>query len=88
MKFELKTDNEYSSKSFFPFCITLTIITFIVIFSSISIKLGSISKHFEIDYLCKVLISDKSSSNFNKLSRLLKKTSKQKIWNLCRDIVR
>lgn len=88
MKLEIKTDNNYSSKSFLPLFFGVVIFSLIVVITNISLKLGSISKHYEINYLCKVLAIDKSSFNFNKLSRLLNITSKQKIWELCKEIVK
>ena len=88
MKLEIKTDNNYSSKSFLPLFLGLVIFSLIVVMTNISLKLGNISKHYEINFLCRVLAIDKSSFNFNKLSRLLKITSKQKIWELCKEIVK
>ena len=88
MRFEIKTQNDDFSKSFFPLYVTFIILSFIVIFSNISIKLGTISKHYEINYFCKLLIIEKSSSNFKKLSKLTNETSKQKMWDLCREIVK
>jgi len=85
MRFEVKTDNEdFYKKSYFVFLTTL-FISAIIIISNISIKLGNISKHFEINYLCRILIIDKSPSSFKKLSKLSNQTSKQKIWDFCKE---
>ena len=88
MKFEVKTQNDDLSKSFFSFFLAFAFLSLLVVLSSLSIKLGTISRHYEINYLCKILILEKSSFNFKKLSKLTNQTSKQKIWDLCREIVR
>ena len=88
MKFELKTQDDDHSKSFFSVFIAFTILSLVIILSSISIKLGVISRNYEINYLCKLILIEKTSSNFNKLSKLTNQTTKQKIWDLCREIVK
>ena len=88
MKFELKTENDYFYKSFFNVFSTFVGITLLFVISNISLKMGNISRHYEINYLCRLLTVEKSSFNFKKLSKLTNQTSKQKIWNLCREIVK
>ena len=88
MRFEVKTQNDDFSKSSFFLYLVFVFISFIVILANLSIKLGTISKHYEITYLCKLLIIEKSSSNFKKLSKLTNETSKQKMWDLCREIIK
>ena len=88
MKFELKTQDDDLSKSFFSGCLAFAILSLIIILSSISIKLGTISRNYEINYLCKLILIEKTSANFNKLSRLTNQTTKQKMWDLCREIVK
>ena len=88
MKFEVKTENDDISKTSFSFLLAFAIVSLVIIFTNISFKLGSISRHYEINYLCKLLILEKSSSNFDKLSKLTNQTSKQKIWDLCREFVK
>ncbi len=56
--------------------------------TNISFKLTTIKRFYEINYFCKLLSVDKSSYNFKKLSKLSKQKSKQKIWDLCREMVR
>jgi len=87
MKFELKTENEIYSKSFSHFFITVFIIALMIIFCDVAVKLGIISRHYEIDYNCKLLSAEKSTSNFKKLSKLTNLKSKQKIWDFCRDVI-
>ncbi|MAJ90419.1 MAG: hypothetical protein CMD08_03995 [Flavobacteriales bacterium] len=62
--------------------------SFIVLLSNIAINLGKISSYYEINYLCKLLIIEKSSSNFKKLSKLTKQNTKQNMWDLCREIIK
>ena len=87
MKFEVKTQNDDLLKSSFSVLSSIAIFPFIVILSNISIKIGSISRHYEINYLCKLLTIEKSSLNFKKLSNLTNQNTKQKMWDLCREIV-
>ena len=88
MKFEVKTQNDDSWKSYFSFLLIFALLSLIVILSNISIKLGTISRHYEINYLCNLLTIEKSSLNFKKLSKLTNQNNKQKMWDLCREIVR
>jgi hypothetical protein len=87
MKFEVNTQNDDLLKSSFFVVISMAILSFIVVRADISIKLGSISRHYEINYLCNLLTIEKSSLNFKKLSNLTKQNTKQKMWDLCREIV-
>ena len=87
MKFEVKTQNDDLLKSSFSFLLFIVLLSFIVILSNISIKLGAISRHYEINYLCNLLKIEKSALNFRKLSKLTNQGSKQKMWDLCREIV-
>ena len=86
MRFEVKTDKETFSYSFY--LKVLIIISSITLFFllKLSFQLGKISKYQEINYLCNLFLIEKSSFNFNKLSKLTNETSKQKIWDLCKEI--
>ena len=88
MKFEVKTQNDDLWKSSFSVLLLIALVSFIVVLSNISIKLGAISRYYEINYLCNLLKIEKSSLNFKKLSKLTNQTTKQKMWNLCREIVK
>ena len=88
MRFEVKTENDDLSKTSFSFFLAFAILSLIIIFANISFKLGSISRHYEIRYLCNLLTIEKSSLNFKKLSKLTNQTTKQKMWDLCREIVK
>ena len=88
MKLELKTENDYFSKEILSVFLIFISIFLIVIISNISLKLGIISRDYEINYLCRLLTVDKSSSIFRKLSKLSNQNSKQKVWDLCREIIK
>ena len=88
MKFEVKTQNDDLWKSSFSLLLSIALCSFIVVLSNISIKLGAISRYYEMKYLCNLLTIEKSSLNFKKLSKLTNQTTKQKMWDLCREIVK
>ena len=88
MKFELKTENEKSSKSFSFLLGIVLIITLIITLSDFALKLGIISRNYEIDYYCRLLSVEKSASNFKKLSSLSNLKSKQGIWEFCKQVVK
>ena len=87
MKFELKTENDDYKKLFSDFIKTIFSIALIIIFCDVALKLGLISRHYQIDYYCRHLSVNKSKSNFKKLSRLSNLKSKQRIWEFCKDFV-
>ena len=88
MKFELKTENENYSKSISYFIGLVFIISLIIIFGDVAIKLGIISRHYQIEYNCRLLSFEKSTTNFKKLSMLSNLKSKQRIWELCKEVVK
>ena len=88
MKFEVKTQNDDYSKSFISVFLTFGLVSILIILSNISIKLEKISRNYEINYLCKFLLIEKSSTNFKKLSKLTNQTSKQKIWEICKQFTK
>ena len=88
MKFELKTENESYSKTFSNFFLSVFVVSLLIIFCDVALKLGIISRHYQIEYKCRHLSVEKSNSNFKKLSRLSKQKSKQRIWEFCKEFVR
>ena len=88
MKFELKTENENYSRSFFHFFCIVLIFTLVTILCDGVLKLGVISRHYEIEHYCRLLSVEKSKTNLNKLSRLSNLKNKQRIWELCREIIK
>ena len=85
MKFELKTENENYSRSFSQFLVISSILSLIIMLCNITLKLGIISRQYDIYYNCKLLSVEKSTTNFKKLSRLSNLKSKQQIWEFCRE---
>ncbi len=85
MKFEIKTDqNRFSDK--LSLSLAISIITFIaIIFTNISLRINKLTRYYEINYLCKLIIVDKSQRNFKKLFKLTKQLKKQKVWDFCRE---
>ena len=85
MRFEIKTDqNRFSDKLSLTFA--LSIITFFaIVFTNISLNINKLTSYYEINYLCRLILVDKSESNFKKLSMLTKQLKKQKIWEFCRE---
>ena len=88
MKFELKTENENHSKSISQFFGIVFLITFIIIFCDIALKLGIISRNHKIEYNCRLLSVEKSKPHLKKLSRLSNLKSKQQIWEFCREVIK
>ena len=88
MKFELKTENDNYSKSLSNILSIIFILVLTIIFFDVALKLRTISRHFQIEYSCKLLSVEKSTSNFKKLSRLSNLKTKQGIWDFCREIVK
>ncbi len=88
MKFELKTENENYSKSFSNVSKTICILALIILFCDIALKLRVISRHYQIEYNCRLLSVDKNSSNFKKLSKISNLKSRQRIWDFCREVVK
>ena len=88
MKFELKTENENYSKSFLHLLGIFLKIALIIVLSDVSLKLGVISRHYQIEYNCRLLFVEKSKPNFKKLSSLSNLKSKQRILEFCREIVK
>ena len=88
MKFELKTENENYSKSFGYVIRTIFSFALIIALCDVSLKIGIISRHYQIDYKCRLLSIEKSKANFMKLSKILKLKSKQGIWEFCREFVK
>ena len=88
MKFELKTENENYSKPIMDFLKIFISFAFIVIFCDVALKLGIISRDYQINHNCELLAVEKSKFNFKKLSRLSNLKSKLKILEFCRVIVK
>ena len=88
MKFELKTENDNYSKSFSNLLRSIFKLALIIIFCDVAIKLGVISRDYQIKFNCKLLYVEKSNPNFKKLSSLSNLKSKQRIWEFCKEFVK
>ena len=88
MKFEVKTQNDDLWKSSFYVLLSIFLLSFIIVLSNISIKLGVISRHYDLNYLCNLLKIERSSMYFKKLSKLTNQNNKQKMLDLCREIIK
>ena len=88
MKFELKTENKNYSKSFLFFFGIFFVLAQLIILFDISFKLGIISRHYQIQYNCRLLSFKNSTTNFMKISKLSNLKSKQRIRELCREVVK
>ena len=85
MRFEIKNDqNRFSDKLSLSFLIS-TLTFFAIVITNISLNINKITSYFEINYLCKLILVDKSQNNFKKLSKLTRQLKKQKIWDFCRE---
>ena len=84
MRFEVKTDQRRFSEYFL-----VTFVLFLgVLFFNIVLSLQKISRYYETNYLCKLILIEKSSYNFKKLERIINQKNKQKIWDFCKLISR
>ena len=88
MKFELKTENDNYSKSFSQVLGIVFILALIIPLCDIALKLGIISKYYQVEYNCRLLSVEKSKTNFHKLTRVSKLKSKQRIWEFCREVLK
>ena len=85
MRFEIKTDqNRFSDKLSLSFAISI-IALFSILLTNISLNINKLTSFYEINYLCRLILVDKSQSNFKKLSKLTKQLKKQKIWEFCKE---
>ena len=88
MKFELKTENDNFSKSFLQFFGLVFFFALIALLCDFALKLGIISRNYEIEYNCRLLYIEKSKPNFRKLSSLSNIKSKQQIREFCREVIK
>ena len=88
MKLELKTEDENYLKRFSFLSSAVAIIALIIILCDVAIKLGIISRHYQIEYNCRLLSFEKSTTYFQNLSKLSNLKSKQRIWELCKEVVK
>ena len=88
MKFELNTVNDNYSKSYSQLFRTFFVSALLIILCDLSLKFGMLSKHYQIEFNCKILTVKKSPPNIKKLSRLSNLKNKQRILEFCREYVK
>ena len=88
MKLELKTENDNNLKSLSHFFRIVFVSALLIILCDLSLKFGILSKHYEIEFNCKILTVKKSPPNIKKLSRLSNLKNKQRILEFCREYVK
>ena len=88
MKFELNTENENYPKLFLHVFRIIFNFSLIIIICDVALKLGIISRNYQIDHYCRILSVEKSTPNFKKLSRYTNLKSKSRIWEFCRGFVK
>ncbi len=86
MRFEIKTDNQIFANRFLSIIFISGIFFFITVLTSLSLNLANISNYFEVKYLCKLFLIEKSSFDSKRLSKLTNQKSKQKMWDLCKEM--
>ena len=82
MRFEVKTDQRRFSEIY----LAIFILFFGVLFFNLVLSIQKISRHYETNHLCNLILLEKSSNNFKKLGRIINQTNKQKIWDFCKLI--
>ena len=88
MRFEVKTDQRRFSEYFSEIFLVTFILFFGVLFFNLVLSLQKISRYYETNYLCNLILVEKSSYNFKKLERIINQKNKQKIWDFCKLISR
>ena len=86
MRLEVKTDQRRFSEYFSEIFLVTFILFFGVLFFNVVFSLQKISRYYETNYLCNLILVEKSSINFKKLGRIINQTNKQKIWDFCKLI--
>ena len=88
MRFEVKTDQRRFSEYFSEIFLVTFLLIFGFLFFNLAFSLQKISRYYETNYLCKLILVEKSSYNFKKLERIINQKNKQKIWDFCKLISR
>ena len=88
MRFEVKTDQRRFFEYFSEFFLVTFILFFGFLFFNLVLSLQKISRYYETNYLCNLILVEKSSNNFKKLERIINQKNKQKIWDFCKLISR
>ena len=86
MRLEVKTDQRRFSNYFSEIVLAIMLLFFTFLFLDLVFSLRKISRYYQTNYLCKLILVEKSSINFKKLGRIINQTNKQKIWDFCKVI--
>ena len=84
MRLEVKTDQRRLSEHFSRIFYVTFILFFGVLFINLVFSLQKISRYYETNFLCNLILLEKSSNNFKRLGRIINQTNKQKIWDFCK----
>tara|TARA_Y100001978_G_scaffold173240_1_gene164006 strand:- start:68 stop:334 length:267 start_codon:yes stop_codon:yes gene_type:complete len=88
MRFEVKTDQRRFFENLSEIFLVTTTLIFGILLFNLVISLKKISRYYQTNYLCNLILVEKSSNNFKKLGRIINQTNKQKIWDFCKGISR
>ena len=88
MRFEVKTDQRRFSEHFSEIFLVTFILFFGLLLFNVVLSLQKISRYYETNYLCNLILVEKSSNNFKKLEKIINQKNKQKIWDFCKLISR
>ena len=88
MRLEVKTDQRRLSEYFSEISLAFFLLFFGILFFNLVLSLQKISRYYETNYLCNLILVEKSSNNFKKLERIINQNNKQKIWDFCKLISR
>ena len=88
MRLEVKTDQRRFPNYLSEMVLVIMLLFFSFLFLDLVFNLRKISRYYQTNYLCKLILVEKSSNNFKKLGRIINQTNKQKIWDFCKLISR
>ncbi len=88
MRLEVKTDQRKFSEYFSEIMLITIILSFGVLFLNLVFSLRKISRYYQTNYLCNLILVEKSSNDFKKLGKIINQTNKQKIWDFCKLLSR
>ena len=84
MRLEVKTDQRRHSKYFLEIFLVTNTFFFGVLFLNLVMSVRKISRYYQTDNLCNLILVEKSPTNFKKLGRIINQKNKQKIWDFCK----
>ena len=88
MRFEVNTDQNRFSKYLSEILLVSTTLFFGILFLNLVFSVRKISRYYQTNYLCNLIIVEKSTDDFKKIGSIIKQNNKQKIWDFCKGISR